>query len=673
MTAIKGPKPAMALLNAALLFLCLFAPGLGAGDRTGVARHRGLNRYLAVEGERAGREAWERIGSREKLEAGRDQLRREFLFMIGLWPLPERSPLQAQVVRSIDRGDYTVEVLQFQSLPGFYVTANLYLPAKGRKPFPAMIWGPGHSTDNEYGAKTRLQRMGAGWARNGYACLLLDPVQVAEVFAVHRGTAAWELRDWYARGYTSIGIEVWNAMRAVDYLQSRGDIAPERIGITGVSGGGHLSWMAGAADPRLAVVQPAAGTADVETHVKLDLQGMHCDCAYFINTYRHDWTTLAALIAPRPLLMHNSTGDDYYPPVGYKQVLERAKTIFSWYGAADKVAMDEVAGPHGYTQEQREQAIRWNDRWFFGRNRKVREPEVENLPEAQLSALGGLFAAPKDAINPRIHELLIPTAALERPADRPAWEARRAEVLKNLREVVFRNLPRPANVRVAQRGERETCTLETEPGVEVGMLSYVPEEEGPRLPALLYIASPGDKPNDVMWSYLNKYPFQRNVASRHLLYPRGVGAGLWDAVTRKHFERTAMVLGRTLDEMRLYDILAAVEQIASRPDYDGSGITVAGRGEAGILGAYAALLDERITRVILQHPTVSHEEGPIFLNVLRYTDIPQVLAMLAPRELVLLSHQPAEFGYTREVYELMGAGSALRRCSTVTQALNLKP
>ena len=132
-----------------------------------------------------------------------------------------------------------------------------------------------------------------------------------------------------------------------------------------------------------------------------------------------------------------------------------------------------------------------------------------------------------------------------------------------------------------------------------------------------------------------------------------------------------MILGRTTDDMRLYDVLCAVDYIARHPSYDGNGVTVVGKGISGILGAYAALLDPRITRIILFAPTLTHENGPVFLNVLRYTDIPQALAMLAPREVVFLTNEIDRFGYTRDIYRLYKAEKKFRRCYTVAQALNL--
>lgn len=629
-----------------------------------------MNDFLAAEAEKLEREAWERINSREKLEAEREALRREFLFMIGLDPLPARTPLQPTLVRTVERKEYTIEVLHFQSLPGFYVTANLYKPKKGKKPFPAVVWGPGHSSDL-YGAKALRQNYAIPWVRNGYICMVIDPIQVAEVLGVHRGVSARGLRHWYARGYSPIGIEVWNAMRAVDYLLARSDVDSDKLTINGVSGGGHLSWMAGAADNRITVVQPVAGTADVENHVKLDLQRMHCDCAYFINAYRHDWPTLAALIAPRPLLMHNSTEDSYYPPSGYKAVLEKAKQIYALLEVPGKTGMFEVPGPHGYTQPQRERAVEWSNWCFFGKKTPVKEEPFDSVPGEQLAALRGQYGEHPENINDRIQELLIPTARLETYSNLDEWERKRDQIMQKLRNVVFRNMPaRPRAVKVSQ-GERGSFALETESGIQVGMASNLPRPGMPKQPAILYIASPGETRRSC-WSMMSDYPYDNWTTSLNVIYPRGTGTQVWNSTQRKKFERTSMILGRTVDDMQLYDVLCAVEYIATHPSYDGTSLTVAGKGEAGILGAYAALLDSRITRVILFSPPLTHENGPIFLNVLRYTDIPQVLAMLAPRELVFLTREIENFAYARKIYELNGAGEKFRRAYTVAQALNLK-
>ncbi|HVN82250.1 MAG TPA: prolyl oligopeptidase family serine peptidase [Terriglobia bacterium] len=635
-----------------------------------------MDRFLNREAERLGQEALERISTKVKLDAVRDQLRREFRFMIGLEPLPSRTPLEVKRVRTIDQEEYTIEVLSFQSLPHFYVTANLYKPKTGNPPFPAVIWGPGHSNDPHWnGAKALRQNYAIPWVRAGYICMIIDAFQVSELYGVHRGTDSFAMWDWYSRGYTPIGVEAWNAMRGADYLLSRNDVDRSKLTINGVSGGGHLSWMTGAADDRFAVVQPVAGAADLQTVIKLDLQRMHCDCAYFINTFRHDWSTLAGLIAPRPLFIQGSTEDPYYPPEGYRRLFEQAKQIYAAYGRADKVGLFEVPGPHDYTQAERERAVEWSDHWILGKDTTVKERPFHQVPGEQLSVFSG--HPPPDSINDRVQELFIPVAQMISFKTRSAWEQKRSEILEKLKSVVFRNMPaRQAEVMKSERkmevGTPAFLSLETEPGIQIGiaMLNHSPASPGEKRPALIYIASPGETLETLLWNFLRVDTFNTIPETIYVVYPRGIGRRSWDDEVRRKFERDSMLLGRTLDEMRLYDVLCAVQLATALPGFDGKEISIAGKGVQGLIGAYAALLDERITRVILHSPPLTHKSGPIFLNILRYTDVPQALAMLAPRELIFLTHDIDSFDYTRAIYRLNGAERRFRRGYTIAQVLN---
>lgn len=631
-----------------------------------------MNHFLEGQAAVLRDEAHARIDTREKLDAQREKLHREFLFMLGLDPLPDRTPLEDKVVRVIDADKYTIEVMYYQSLPGFYVTANLYRPKKGKAPFPATIWGPGHG-NGVYGVKTSRQQHASEWATNGYICMVIDPVQAAEVYGLHHGLSGYDLKEWYSRGYTPMAIEVWNTMRAVDYLLSRKDVDGRKITLTGVSGGGHLSWMAGTADPRIAVVQPAAGTADVAAHIKYNLQNMHCDCAYFPNTWRHDWPTLAGIIAPRALLMHNSVGDDYYPPEGYKAVLARAKEIFSWYGAADKTDMCEAPGPHGYYPPQRERAVAFSDLMLFGRKTKIVSRPVKAVPEEQLGALGGIYGPHPENINAKVHEILLPEV---RPAEYTSageWQTRREKLIGDLRGIVLRNMPAPVEPRLEPGEPGAPYLLRTEPEIRVAMYSDIPQQSEKIRAAVIYIASPGDTPGNSLWSFMKPFPLPEEGVARHMLYPRGIGVNIWDAETLKRYERDALILGRTLDDMRLYDVLCAIQHALEGPEMkDCREVTLVGQGQQAVLAAYAALLDERVTRVIMHSPTVSHKSGPHFLNVLRFTDLPEVLAALAPRvELVFLTHEIDSFGFARGIYSLCGAPEKFRRCMSVTQAINL--
>jgi len=226
--------------------------------------------------------------------------------MLGLYPWPDKTPLQATITGVIEHEHFRVEKIHFQSMPGLYVTGNLYVPKKINTRVPAILYVCGHSNVKEsgisYGSKTVYQHHPAWFARNGYVCLILDTLQLGEIEGIHHGLYRYDRWWWMSRGYTPAGVEAWNGIRAIDYLTSRPEVNPDKIGITGRSGGGATSWWVAAIDNRVAASVPVAGITDLTNHVIDGCVDGHCDCMYFVNTYAWDYPMLAALIAPRPLL-----------------------------------------------------------------------------------------------------------------------------------------------------------------------------------------------------------------------------------------------------------------------------------------------------------------------------------------------------------------------------------
>ncbi|MCB1209698.1 MAG: acetylxylan esterase, partial [Verrucomicrobiales bacterium] len=206
--------------------------------------------------------------------------REKWLEMLGLSPLPKRTPLQATVTGVLERGDYVVERIHFQSLPGAHVAGNLYRPAKMTGRLPAVLYLCGHTkgkVNPTYQANPRW------FGQHGYVALVLDPVQLGECQGMHHGTYRDGRWDWPSRGYTPAGTEVWNAMRALDYLQSRDDVDGEKMGVTGLSGGGAMSWFLGAADERVKVVVPVCQSGSIERMAVDRATDGHCDCAFWVN------------------------------------------------------------------------------------------------------------------------------------------------------------------------------------------------------------------------------------------------------------------------------------------------------------------------------------------------------------------------------------------------------
>ena len=237
-------------------------------------------------------------------KARREEYRRQLQEMLGLWPMPERTDLKPVITGKLEQPDFTVEKLYFQALPRLYVTANLYLPKKLQGPAPAILYVCGHSrvvtNGVSCGNKTAYQRHGEWFARNGYVCLTIDTLQYGEIEGRHRGTYSEGRWWWNSRGYTPAGVEAWFGIRALDYLCSRPEVDQKRIGMTGRSGGGSYTWTVTALDDRVAVAAPVAGMTDLQNQVVDGAIEGHCDCMFFLNTYRWDFPQVAALIAPAP-------------------------------------------------------------------------------------------------------------------------------------------------------------------------------------------------------------------------------------------------------------------------------------------------------------------------------------------------------------------------------------
>ena len=230
---------------AAIVLIMLLAGAINSAPAEAITNEQTTGNYFKAETANISDACLSQVHSLADWEAARPELRREAAEMLGLDPMPERTALNPVIMGKIEEKDFTVEKIYFQSRPHLYVTADLYLPKPLAKPAPAILYLCGHlpviTNGISYGNKTAYQHHGIWFARNGYVCLVMDTLQYGEILGHHRGTydeGAWW---WISRGYTPAGVETWNAMRALDYLDSREEVDANRIGVTGRSGGGAYS------------------------------------------------------------------------------------------------------------------------------------------------------------------------------------------------------------------------------------------------------------------------------------------------------------------------------------------------------------------------------------------------------------------------------------------------
>jgi hypothetical protein len=630
------------------------------------------------------------IKSKADWQKKRPEVRRQFLDMMGLWPLPERSELRATVTGKVDTPHFTVEKLHFQSVPGLYVTANLYVPKKAKLPCPAVLYVCGHGAmiiDRvPYGNKVTYQHHPAWFARNGYVCLIVDTLQLGEVPGLHHGTYRLGMWWWQARGYTPAGIECWNAMRAIDYLESRKEVDRKRIGVTGRSGGGATSWWVAAADDRVQCIVPVAGIADLLAHVSEGSPGRlrdgvvagHCDCMYLNNTYRWDYTQVIALCAPRPLLLGNSDQDVIFPVPGYRRMAEKVRRLYNLLGASEKFALLETKGPHKDTPELRLGAFRWMNRWLKGDNREIHEPVSPRLKPQQLKVFD---RSPAHAINEVIHERFRRKAVLDLPESpvvaRQWWKGKALQLRQALRQRVFGGWPEKAPALAARAAEERThgglrlrafdFVSEREVPLRLWLLTHEQVQKpvevvltvvdeggwaewvaalGPAFRGALYgKGNPAPRPypeQDRMKFEQHRRALQSGKGALAVVAPRGVGPTRWSEANRfdgkpagNQILRRFALLGQTLDGQRVWDVRRAVACLREVKEHKGVPVTLQGRGVMAGVALYAALFEPEVSGLDLWQPPISHRAGPTFLNVLTVLDMPQAVGLVLPRQVRL--------------------------------------
>jgi cephalosporin-C deacetylase-like acetyl esterase len=652
----RWPLLSSAVISGPLLLGALLA--VGAEPEKPLPGDAMIERYLQKETERLSQGFLDGAKDRAEWEARRPRLRQEYFDMLGLLPLPEKTPLHATGTGTLQRDGVTIEKLHFQSRPGLYVTGNLYRPSKIDGKLPAILYVCGHSGRGRDGNKTAFQDHGMWFASNGYICLIIDTLQLGEIPGIHHGTYREGRWWWQARGYTPAGVECWNGIRALDYLVSRPDVDAERLGVTGISGGGAATFWIAAADERVKVAVPVSGMSDLESYVSHKVVNGHCDCMFLINTYQWHWTTIAALIAPRPMLFANSDNDRIFPMDGNRRIIARLRQLYQMYDKPELVDEYISKGGHEDRPDLRVAAFQWMNKHLKHDASEVKHVETKPLPGKELRVFPEEKDIPKDAINGKIDETFVPTANVKLPKEGEFAEWKKG-LMKGLRHKSFRSLPERVplakSVKLIANGEAEELSSE-EGIVFLGVpVNYHP---GNHANGTLLVLNPEEDLFEVLKKGWAK-PF-KDEKILNAVSPRGSHEYRWARKSPPNYvERAHALLGTTVDAGRVHDV-ASLARVMAAADKKRS-LRVVGYGQAGVIAAYAALFEPSIKEVVVIDPPVSHREGPIFLNVLRLLDIPEALGLLAPRSLTLVNAKDKAFDRTAEIYRLAGAADRLQR------------
>ena len=663
---------ALPLLVGVLVVPCATAQPLGEPDR-GQPGDAMIQEYLAAETEKLAAKWAGDVVSREAWEKRRPEYVEQYYYMLGLSPRPERTDLAATVTGTLKGDGYEVDLLHYQCRPKLYVTANLYRPAdaKAGERLPAVLYVCGHSGRGRNGNKVAFQSHGIWLARHGYVCLMVDTLQLGEIAAFHHGTYNLERWWWHSRGYTPAGVEAWNGVRGIDYLLSRPDVDPERIAVTGISGGGAATFWVAAADERVKVAIPVSGMADLESYVPNRVINGHCDCMFLYNTFQWPWTRIAGLVAPRPMLFVNSDNDRIFPMDANERITNRLERLYSQFGSSGEFDTVVSVGGHAYRQDIRQAAFRFLNMHLKGDARPITDTEIDVVSEGgnpgpypiapeRLRVFPTDAELPADQLNTKIDEHFVPIA---RPAPPTSgeFEAWKKPLIAELRRVSFNSFPAKIEpAKVLDVGQ--TLRVQSEAEIEFRMPIPIPKEPVDANSLLLVVLNEDEAGTTPDWVAR----VARKDQAVFLCEPRGIGSTRW---TRKngpnYVERCHVLLGRTVDAGRVWDVIAAAKYWPANSPVDSDGrqlpIYVAGKGAGGVLAAYAAALDDSIAGVTIVDPPKSHMDNvaPQFLNVLRVCDIPDALGLIAPRPLTLVGVSADDFAATKAAYAAAGASDKL--------------
>jgi len=614
---------------------------------------------LSMLGER--KRGVEHFATIEDVNKRKTYVREQMLKNLG--GFPERTPLNARVVGVLERTAYRIEKVIFESQPHFYVTANLYLPTTGHPPYPAILYPLGHERGGK--ANPTWQQMLGSLATKGFVALAWDPIGQGERLQIFDedlreskvgnsttehtvvGTQCMLVGDHLAR-YT-----IWDGMRALDYLLSRKEVDPARIGLTGNSGGGtHTAYIA-ALDDRIQVAAPSCYITS--WHLMLDTIGPQDAEQTFPLWLQEglDYPDYLYAFAPKPYILLSAIRD-FFPIAGARETFAEAEKVYSAIGAREKLGIFEADDGHGYNKTRRLAAYDWFGRWLKGARDTDPEPQIEMATPEELrctatgqvsTSLGGESVFTLN--QKRLAQLK--TSRLTRPADLPG----------KVREVIRYEPPSgPLQVTsygaITRSGYRvEKLIYESEPGIFVPSLLYVPDAGASKKAAVLMVTGDGKAASA---SEAEQFAASGTVVLS--IDMRGTGETRVETdVNSREFDHyfgdfndtmTALLVGKTMAGMRALDISRGVDVLTSRKEVDANQVYGYGKDEGALPLLYAAVLDGKIRRVMLDGMLVSYEsvvnsrvsrrilEG-VAPGMLKYYDLQDLVAAMAPRDVWIVN------------------------------------
>ncbi len=562
------------------------------------------------------------------------EIRPRILSALGLDPLPERTPLNVNLLGETQLDGYRIQRLTFESRPGFVVTANVYVP-DGPGPFPLVLCPVGHWRHGK-DEQTPAARS-HGLAKLGYVTITYDPFgQEERAVPGNEHSEHWRLS---LTGHSNMSLMVWDTVRALDYMLTRPDVDPDRIACTGASGGGLNTLYYSIVDDRLDVAVPVVYITQWADFLGTGAQ--HCPCSHVpgLGAFT-DMGEMTALFAPRPQMYINALADPQFLTAGAQHAEAQARVVYDLFSAGDRLRLRCFPGDHDYGKAMRETVYGFLEQHLRGQGDGTPVTESSFTPLEPDSPVIRCFESghvPETATTARQLAL---TWAQEAAARLPGPDALKPSALRTALKTAL-NPPAPFQPSFEVAGQAEHH------GLRVTMLRLT-TQQGITLPAYLVPSGrigPGIVivgTSDTPMAALDLAVAAHTLGVTALcLSPRGHGETAFD----EHVICTDnMLLGDPILGQRAFDVAQAIRALCQMPDVAGQPVGLVGDGpSAGLYVLFAQALWPEAGAVAAGPVPSSYFEafGPgvpmaaYVSGILRVADIPHVAALAAEHPLAL--------------------------------------
>jgi cephalosporin-C deacetylase-like acetyl esterase len=589
----------------------------------------------------------------------------------------ERTPLNPHITGIVEREGYRIEKLTFESRPRLYVTTNLYLPGRtGRR--PAILAPLGHSTNGK--AWPSYQRLFSNLARKGYVVLAYDPFGQGERIEYPGSRAGQSTiegggtgeHEYAGRRLILLGVNfslfrAWDGIRGIDYLLTRAEVDPERIGCCGQSGGGTMTQFLAALDSRIRVTVVSQGNTENLAQDNVEPPGSADDAEQNIVPALPrgiDRADLLYAFAPKPLLVMitlHDAGHTYSPEyvAGSVGFVDEYKRAYQLLGAGDRVSLQATTVQHGYAYEMRRATYGWFNRWLDIKDADDGETSGEVEPDSTLFVTPTGFVTTSFGGETALSLTRQLAEATHTPSSLTADDLRkRVRAVLGIEESRGEALAARVLATIRKPGYRaEQFELTSDREIRTPGWLLTPDGVGPAAPTLLYIGE-GAAWNSVAEDALAEQLCARggcrvaviDVRGRGdcaLAYPqRGPSYFSYRVPDEAYVTWFTLMLGRPLLGGQVYDTLRALEYLRSRTDI-GAAVSLVGDGPHGVIALYAAALDAGVRGVALRHTVTDYRSlavaarytqpfGIYAYGIVGEFDLPNVAAAAGPRPVLLL-------------------------------------